>query len=84
MLGGHEESLVLFKFHTAVVRRWMRNEALQKSGNVFDHMKRPVIDSVAFLLQKKTKFPVSKGRDSEVQFQSWGTDGEHGRDSGDE
>jgi len=37
-----EESLVLFRFHTITKRKWLRNDELIVTGNVFKYLKLPV------------------------------------------
>jgi hypothetical protein len=54
------QSEVVFRFHTLSLRRWLLNEELILTGNVFSCLKLPVTD-ISFL-QKRGKFPVMEKR----------------------
>ncbi len=76
MFGGPEECQVMFKFHIAVVRKWMSNRMLTRTGNVFDYFKRPVTNQAAFLNRRQQRVPVSRDLSHEIDFHLLGTDDE--------
>jgi hypothetical protein len=57
VLGGREESLVLFRFHTVTRREWISNEELIVTGNVFLRLKLPVRDASLFQADGR-RYPV--------------------------
>ena len=60
-LAGLGESQVLFRFHTVTLRRWLKNEELILTGNVFSRLKLPVTDS-SLLKCRSGKCPVVEER----------------------
>jgi len=56
VMAGCEESLVLFRFHTISIRRWILNTELQQYANVFSWLKFPVTDDRFFM--EDSKYPV--------------------------